>query len=158
MQGARRGNVRFPSDNSTSSITSENGAARRNAVLLHEALLNPHHALEEELEDQPPPRAPPSSPAQEPTLGLLGAALHVGMLTAVSSVRALVPVGARVPPPKKATLDGQSPQSQPKATHHRTCLAALTDTTGLTEGSACLQIAQWTLRTSLTPGVFHPGS
>ena len=131
---------------------------RRNAVLLHEALLNPHHALEEELEDQRPPRAPPPSPAQEPTLGLLGAALHVGMLTAVSSVRALVSERAGVAHPKKATLDGQSPQSHPKATHHRTYLAALTDTTRLTEGSACLQRAQWTLRTLLTPGVFHQGS
>ena len=50
------------------------------------------------------------------------------MLTAVSSVRALVPVGARVALPKEATLDGQSPLSNPKAAHHRTCLAALTDT------------------------------
>ena len=121
-------------------------------------LLKPHHALEEELEDQPPPRAPPPSPAQEPTLGLLGAALHVGMLTAGSYVRALVPEGARVPLPKKATLDGQSPQSDPKATHHRTCLAALTDTTGLTEGPSC------PLRDSVdAPDIthawgFHPGS
>ena len=88
--------------------------ARRFVVLLHEALLGEnledllhahvlvddllHNTLQnsvvrEDLEDLDDDLAaatiaPPALPAQEPTLGLLGAALQVGRLTTVSSVQA----------------------------------------------------------------------
>ena len=75
------------------------------------------------------PAAPPS-PAQEPKVGIWAPPCTNVMWTAVSSVRALVPVEARVALPKEATLDGQSPQSNPKAAHHRTCLAALNHRAG----------------------------
>ena len=87
----------------------EQDAGRRFVFLLHEALLNPLAVLGEDLEDlvSDVAAATLAPPAQEPTLELLGAALHECVLTAVSSERALAPVGARLTLPKEATHDGQ---------------------------------------------------
>ena len=79
----------------------------------------------------PPPSAPRPLLPKNPLWGSWAPPCTNVMLTAVSSVRALVSTGARVAPPKEATHDGQSPpgnNSRGSVTHHRTCLAALADT------------------------------
>ena len=142
----------FPYESASNLSTSDNGATRptsdtdtgRFEVLHHEVPLNPvraqvvydllHKTLQnlvlgenQDLSTETPAAATLPRRPLLPRNPLWGSCTNV-MLTVVSSVRALVSVGARVALPKEATLDGQSPQSNPKAVHHRTCLAALTDT------------------------------
>ena len=80
---------------------------------------------------RPANRRPYPRTIREPTLGLPGAALDGCNVDQYRSVQ-VVPVGAWVALPRRvATLHGQSPPgnySRGSVAHHRTCLAALTNT------------------------------
>ena len=78
-----------------------------------------------------PPRPAPPSPAQEPTLGLLGAALHeCNVDRSIFCTGSGASRGAGHSPEGGDTrrTESSGQQLQRCVAHHRTCLAALADT------------------------------
>ena len=132
---------RFPSENRTSLVTLDKGAARpTQRGSAPRSADEPRLALGEDLEDllrasvlNAPQNAADRVLARLPRNPLWGSwaqpCTNV-MLTSVSSVPSLVPVGAWVAHPKEATLHGQSPpgnNSRRSVAHHQTCHQALAD-------------------------------